>query len=64
MLFEVFLALTRIICLTNQTLVMLLESLLLVYTSILVSSKRRFQARCENIWKMIVKYFRKRVYFQ
>jgi hypothetical protein len=38
---------------------MLLESLALVYISVLVTSERRIQARCENIMKMLVKFVRK-----
>jgi hypothetical protein len=39
------------------------ESLTVICASILVSSERRIQARCENIMRMIV-IIRKRVHFQ
>jgi hypothetical protein len=38
---------------------MLLKSIELIYTSVLASSERRIQTRCENTVKMVVKLIRK-----
>jgi hypothetical protein len=39
------------------------ESLALLNTSVLVSSKRRIRARYENVVKVIVKFIRKGIYY-